>query len=435
MTSTPEHPTAVPRPASIPSPAISTVTSGASGRRRIPARRVFLKVLFLLMGIAIGVWVLPHFRRDGARAILSSELGTPLRPGPWGELYTVPFVIAAPAELLPVRAIEEGGTRWVFKNCTASQISNLLEAAGMPFEQRTALLSPPITKEKRIDLEMLPTPDMIDALPEKAREALYRKLIQFPENRSSFYFIHKETLATRFDDSGISSDTLALFRKFSIQHGDHLVFGALPAMLARIGDFEEKERFMRALTRQKTMLIRLRVTNKTDLHSLNDYWAKGAWAPNIRALLEGVNRVPGGTFTSIVPILPPLPSSQIYSYPIGQETREKGTKQIQDCFWTALNFFRDPTDTREANLLSLTQDYYPITGDPRYGDVLTLAAPSGEIVHAAVFIADNIVFTKNGSLATYPWMFSTIADLQTQYSFQSPPGEKLTLRYHRSKNL
>lgn len=435
MTNSPEHPSAAPRPASKPAPVKSTVPSGTPSLRRIPARRVFVKVLVLLIGIAIGVSVVPFFRRDQGRTAQNAELGTPVRPGPWGELYTVPFVIAAPAELLPVRTIEEAGTHWVFKNSTISELSNLLEAAGVPAERRSALLSPPITKEKRIDLEMAPTPDMVETLPEKAREALYRKLIQFPENRSSFYFIHKDTLTTRLEDSGISSATLALFRKFSIQQGDHLIFGGLPAMLAQIQDFDEKVRFVRALTRQKTLLIRLRVTEKTDLHALDDYWAKGVWAPNVRALLEGVNRVPGSTFTSIVPLLPPLPASQVYAYPISQDTQTKDHQQIQDCLWTALNFFRDPTETKGANPLSLTQDYYPIAGDPRYGDVLTLSSATGEIVHAAVFIADTIVYTKNGSAATYPWMFSTIADLRTQYSFQVPEGQQLTLRYFRHKGL
>lgn len=70
-------------------------------------------------------------------------------------------------------------------------------------------------------------------------------------------------------------------------------------------------------------------------------------------------------------------------------------------------------------------DYFPITGDPRYG----------EILHSAVFIADEIVFTKNDSTAIYPWMFSTIPDLLKQYFFHAPDGQKLTLRFFRSKGV
>ncbi len=40
-------------------------------------------------------------------------------------------------------------------------------------------------------------------------------------------------------------------------------------------------------------------------------------------------------------------------------------------------------------------------------------------IHSAVYIADDICFTKNGGTAVRPWMLSTISDLLEQYSFQS----------------
>ena len=117
----------------------------------------------------------------------------------------------------------------------------------------------------------------------------------------------------------------------------------------------------------------------------------------------------------------------------------KESSRVHDCHWTSLNFFRDTADTRAVTPETFTEElaanYFPITGDPRYGDVLILATPSGEILHSAVFIADEIVFTKNGSTAIYPWMFSTIPDLLMQYSFHALEGQQLTLRYFRSKSL
>ena len=438
MTNTPAHPSSLPRPASKPVPHISTIPQVAAGPR-IPARRLLRKVLLVLAGIAIGALGVRFFPHKESSPVPASELGNPVRPGPWGELHTVPFVITAPDELLPVRAIESGGTHWLFKNSTVSEISHLLEAADMPAAQREALLAPAVAQVKGIDLELAPTPDMVSALPEKAREALYRRLAQFRENSSAFFFIHKDTLDTRFDESGVSADTLALFHRFSCKHGDYLVFGGLPAMLAQLPSYEEKVRFMKALTRQKTMLIRVRLTKDSDVRALTDYWGKGVWAPNIRTILEGVERVPGSTFMSIIPLLPPLPASQIYFYPIVQSNPLNGPPPVHDCHWTSLNFFRDTADTRAVTPETFTEElaanYFPITGDPRYGDVLILATPSGEILHSAVFIADEIVFTKNGSTAIYPWMFSTIPDLLMQYSFHALDGQQLTLRYFRSKSL
>lgn len=437
MTNTPAHPSSLPK-RSTPSPRISAVPGKTAGRP-VPVRRTLRKILLVLAGIAIGATAMHFIPRKDSAAKIAEEMGTQAKPGPWGELYTVPFVIAAPDELLPVRAIESGGTHWVFKNCTATEISHLLESADLPADQRDAMLAPAVARMKGIDLEITPPPDMVAALPEKARAALYRKLVQFAENRPAFFFIHKDTLAGRFDDSGIARDTLAMFRKFSCEHGDYLVFGGLPAMLALLPDYGEKVRFVKALTRQRTMLVRLRITKNSDVKTLAEYWGRGVWAANIRAILDGIERIPGGTFMNVMTVLPPLPASQLYFYPIVQENPLNGPVTIHDCHWTSLNFFRDTADTRPVDAAIFTReiagDHFPVTGDPRYGDILVLAKPDGEIVHSAVFIADDIVFTKNGATAIYPWMFATITDLQKQYSFLAPYGQQLTLRFFRSKAM
>jgi len=393
------------------------------------------KALLILAGIAIGISVARFFPKKEKAAKIAEELGTRVKPGPWGELYTVPFIISAPDEILPIRAIESAGTHWVFKNCTALEISHLLEFADLPESMRSALLAPAVAHVKGIDLELTPPPEIVVTLPEKARQVIYRKLAQFPENRSAFSFIHKDTLGIRFDDSGITKDTLALFRTLCCEHGDYLVFGGLPAMLAQIPDYGEKVRFMKALTRQKTMLLRLRVTKDSDIGALSQYWGKGTWAPNIRTILKGIERVPGGTFMSLMTLLPPLPSSQLYFYPI----ESGGQTVVHDCHWSSLNFFRDVSDAVAVNPETFARDlaanYFPITGDPRYGDIIVMTKPDGEIVHSAVFIADEIVFTKNGATVAYPWMFATIPDLMKQYSFLGTDGQQLKLRYFRSKSM
>ena len=38
-----------------------------------------------------------------------------------------------------------------------------------------------------------------------------------------------------------------------------------------------------------------------------------------------------------------------------------------------------------------------------------------KITHSAVFLADDLVFTKNGQNYTMPWMIMRIADLRAMY--------------------
>jgi hypothetical protein len=67
--------------------------------------------------------------------------------------------------------------------------------------------------------------------------------------------------------------------------------------------------------------------------------------------------------------------------------------------------------------------------------VVLFGKPDGTLVHAAVYIADDICFTKNGSTTAHPWMLSTITELREQYSYGLNPGQSLQLTYYRSKRL
>ena len=116
-----------------------------------------------------------------------------------------------------------------------------------------------------------------------------------------------------------------------------------------------------------------------------------------------------------------------------------GPAPVRDCHWTSFNFFNDVADPQMSDpayfMQKLKADYVPAAGDPRYGDIAFFSKPDGGIVHSAVYLADDIFFTKNGATFTYPWMLETLTDLLKQYSFQVEPDEKLVVSYFRHKNM
>ncbi|MEO6785488.1 MAG: hypothetical protein ABI318_05080 [Chthoniobacteraceae bacterium] len=406
---------------------------------RTPGGRTLRRVLLALAGIAVGALgshFIPLPKHDAA---LASEVGTPVRPGPWGELYSVPFTISAPEELLPVRAIESGGTRWFFKGFSLPQLERFLNAAGVPSSLSTALMASTREITGADGVEMAPPVQAVIALPDSARQKIYKRLAQFPENRSSFFHFHKDTLAERMRADSLSEKTIALFQKLSVEHEGYLVLGGLPALLAEIPSPEEKLRLLKSLTRQRTMLLRLRVSKDSDLAALAKYWGKGIFATNARSVLESLAEVPGGTFCGILAILPPIPSAQAYNYPVTLDPQSHSLLLGHDCHWTSLNFFRDTMDPQATDAANFTAElaasYRAVSDDHRFGDVLVMAKPDGEIVHSAILIADDIFFTKNGSTNIYPWMFARLPDLLEQYSFLAPEGQQLTLRYFRNKGM
>jgi hypothetical protein len=170
---------------------------------------------------------------------------------------------------------------------------------------------------------------------------------------------------------------------------------------------------------------------------LASYWGKACWTTDTKAMLDSFAHVPGGTWVNLAVLLPPFPASHLYDFPL-PENPENGPPIRQDCHWTSFNFFKDPTDPKFADdkyvVERLRMDYYPVPGDPRYGDLVLFKLPDGNLIHSAVYLADDIVFTKNGDTLIHPWMFATIDDLLDQYSFRAPPSQKLIIQYYRNKN-
>jgi hypothetical protein len=201
-------------------------------------------------------------------------------------------------------------------------------------------------------------------------------------------------------------------------------------------NFNDKARLLKAITKQDTMLVRLRVTPESDINSLTAYWGKACWNTDVKAILDSLQRVPGGASVDIIELLPPLPTSLLYSFPVPQNPY-KGPVAKRDCHWTSFNFFREPADDRFGEppyaVEHLKTDYFPVMSDPRFGDLVLFTNAKGDAIHSAVFLADDIVYTKNGNSQLYPWMFSTISDILGVYSFHVPAGEKLGVKYFRNK--
>src|ERR1700722_11152350 len=120
--------------------------------RQIFSIRNFVSVLLLLAGVGLGV-ILDRRAGRGSEDFMPPD-GIRAKPGPWGDICYTPFAIAAPDEILPVRAIEASGTHWFFENFSADGLMQLLQSADVPEGQREALLDPAVlhVQPKGIDL-------------------------------------------------------------------------------------------------------------------------------------------------------------------------------------------------------------------------------------------------------------------------------------------
>ncbi|MBB5035220.1 hypothetical protein [Prosthecobacter vanneervenii] len=404
-----------------------------------PYRKILSRIGFLTAGLLLGAGLMRWYdAADTEEHQVLAAYGQQHRSGPWGEIYSTPFSISAPEELLPLRKLEESGTRWLFPNMHYSEVERLLEATGLPRSLVAELTEPGVLEQTPSGMEMKPSAKTLMALPAGPRKKLYQAVLEHPMNRGQIIFIHKDTLGDRFGRTHGGEHTLMLFKQLCCEHGDYLVFSGLSAVLEQLPTYEEKRDFMRGLTSQRTLTLRVHIKPGEDTSDLANYWGKGMKGTDVRTIFESIAATPTGGMLGVINMLPPLPSSQMFLYPM-PDNPLNGPAPIRDCHWTSFNFFNDVAEPELGNqdfyMQKLKEEYIPAAGDPRYGDIALFTKPSGAIVHSAVYIADDIFYTKNGATFTYPWMLETLPDLIKQYSFQVEPGEKLVVSYFRNKNM
>jgi hypothetical protein len=360
----------------------------------------------------------------------------PLNPGPWGNLEYEPLYIEPPEEYIPLQSIEAADRRWRFDGYNYDQLTALFQKADLTDTQRAELLDMSKWSLENGALYVDVSKDMVLSLSPLARKEIYASMASSPGNvysnlRCSFP-------ADRFDDyladSGLSEETIALVKRLSFSHGNLVFFCDMPLVLDTLQTGDEKMRLIKTLLRKSTLLLHLHITPDSNIDELKEYWARAGWGVDVRPMLESLGKLKGGARIDIVELFPPIPSSEIYNYTFPSSKPED---QHKDCRWTAMNFFRDVPDARftDSRVVgqTLATDYYPVPSDPRYGDIIALARPNGDLIHFAVFIADNVVFTKNSGSFRDPFILMTLPDLLDYFSAQIPEDETLKIEIFRNK--
>ena len=149
-----------------------------------------------------------------------------------------------------------------------------------------------------------------------------------------------------------------------------------------------------------------------------EYWGRGGRRTDIRPLLESVVSSGQDRTIDISHLLPTLAREHLYRYPrVALGDFDKPS--FVNCFWTALNFFNAEPDDRylssEFAIERLKRDYFIIHDQLQLGDVAAFVDPAGGIFHAAVYLADGLVFGKNGTSHLAPWSIVPMDRLKSYY--------------------
>lgn len=358
------------------------------------------------------------------------DKNTYTRQGPWGEMLVQNIKLERPVEYVVGEVRDVQPMTWTFPGMTAAQVRQQLVVCGLSEEQAGALLSAGKILPQGSATVVRPADEFILSLQPETRQKLYScfygkgiyMLADYP------YIFPKDSIETVYDDPHLEPDDVALLKKLVFRSGDATHLVDYPTLLSNIPTFERRVAMARSLSRQSAVLARLCIRPDSDIDKIAGYWGsmENVRFTNLRPLLEALKELPNGGTISFAYLLPPFARERLYSYPLPPQPGEPN----MDCHWSTFNFSSIDPDNRYNDpafaLQHLQADYYRIDQPNLYGDLMLFMNDKQEIKHSAVFVADDLAFTKYGNNHTQPWMFVRISDMQEHY-----PG--LKLYYMRKK--
>jgi hypothetical protein len=341
------------------------------------------------------------------------------RQGPWGELLTQEISLQRPVEYLSQELSKVQPPVWTFYGLSVPRVQSLFIASGLPPQQAEQALAPDRVSTQGTNTVFKPSDEFVFALNSETRDRLYSALRGLGVNvyLDWPYFYPRDTVESVFADTRPHPDDLALFKQLVYGGKDAWRFSDFETLMVRIPTPERRLAMTASLARQPAVLTRLCIRPNTDLDQVAAYWGH---APNvrfieIRPMLEALKRLPNGGTISLAFLLPPFPRERLYTYPLPPAPGEP----VPDCHWTTLNFWNAKPDNRLLDAAEcgrrLDDDFYVIAQPGMFGDVLVFLDRERQRRHSAVYLADDLVFTKNGQSYVRPWMIMRISDLQALY--------------------
>ena len=359
--------------------------------------------------------------------------------GPWGRLTVTPIIVSPPLEYVAADWGRDDTQpyRWYFPGTTPDVLHAFLSSTGLSAQQISSLESTARPDERIRGLTLEPDLALLKSLDPQVRSRLYTQLARTHLNSdqaNSFRFFGASA-GDWLSHSLMAPATRQLVEPLIYRDGEIMHFADAAIVRAGIQDAAERQKLAKTLLRQSTMLVRLSVGDASEVPALAQYWGRGGRATDVRPLLESVAGAGSGAEIDIVHLLPSFARSRLYRYP-RITTGDLQKPALANCLWTSLNFFRAEPDDRfldvNAALTALRQDYYIVESGSQLGDVIALLDGEGDLYHVVVYIADDLVFTKNGTSPVSPWTIMPLQRVKDYYRNLSPDPR---LIYHRRNDL
>lgn len=363
------------------------------------------------------------------------SIHTPAGKAPWGRLTYFPITISPPLELVPETTPPASSeVQWHFPNTNSEQLHALLSEIGLSESLQEKLVSLAEMDAGIEGLTVRPTREIVLGLSPEDRSALYATLTDCPENldqKAAFRFCGT-SLDEWIGNSQLSPETRKLIEPLVYRHGSFLFFADLPSLEQSLPSPEQRSLLIEALSDESTFLMQLELSPQSDLERLVEYWGRGGRTKDVRPILESLLHTGGEQSIDVTHLLPPFARSRLYTYHVATEQE---SQDRYHCHWTSLNFFSEEPDDRFCDVKeavrTMKEDYYHVYGSFRLGDVVAFFDSQERLLHSAVFVADDVLFTNNARGSSSPWILMKLDDMKSYF----PSRKELQIICYRRKDL
>lgn len=346
-------------------------------------------------------------------------------PGPWGQISSYPIFLEAPSFLIDRFPLPNSRPRWAFPTSRVEELEDLFKVAELDPELRQVVLTPTAMVTEGEWTYLFPPLPMLEAMTSLQREIVYAELRKYQVNEYHFepVLITSGDADEWFHSSQLRPELIAKIKGFVYRRGDALAISDLPALMNYVNGEAEGREMLKAFTRTRSLIARLIVNEKSDISAIINYWTTGLnlRRKDVEPLLQSVLNTEGIDSIDVVHMLPALPRKLLLTYP-DMGLAKDGI--FPDCHWTSLNFFNyNPQgyllDSRLATTAVLER-FNAVEPPYKFGDILFfLDSKNGDAFHSCVYVADDIVFTKNGRNVLSPWILSRLDDVKKVYLFDN----------------
>ncbi len=349
------------------------------------------------------------------------------KPGPWGNLSYYYIFLEAPQDFVDRFPLPNSVTKWIFPGETVEGLRTLFTMAGFPASLQEHLLDENRLKRADNSIAIFPRLADLEAMTPEQREIIYSVLAKADINE--FYknpiFITGSSVEDWLKGTDLRPEIVEKISQFTYKRGEALAFSDLSAVLNYVQSDKEAHALFKTVTRYRTMIVSLKVSRESDIQGVANYWTGRNRYKDILPILSSVAENEEVATIDVIHLLPSMARRYLYTFP-ALELAFMG--RMPDCHWTSLNFFNHWAkqyflDTRLASSAVL-ENYDRVSPPYEFGDVLMLMdASTSAAFHSCVYIADDIVFTKNGENLVSPWIFMKLNDVKKIYFASAQRGK------------